>query len=440
MKYVTLLSVCVLLSCTFENRNLQKNLSIDSDIYNRVTKNDGLDSASPDIAQISDIHHLSPTLYNPNSDYFRRFSYNSEGRTVQFTTEILAALKTDLENRGVKTLLLSGDLSSLGNIETHRNLADILHNFEKSEISVFVTPGNHDINNPNANKFTQEGIIKGETISPKEFEEIYINFGFNEAIIKDDKSLSYLAVLNENYLLLALDTASYEENIKSGKSESRGVIRESEYQFIESSLKIAKEMGREVIVMTHHNFLEHYEVDFDLSNFTINDSGRALNQLIEGGVKLSLSGHIHKNDIKEYTLNSNKFYGIANTSISLYPHSYRLISSSENSLKIFTTELDSELIQEPFSDSLDKYLNRTYLEIREDLKKENSIKDSEEMARYFYLVNLYAQLGMETNIPEKILNSKGLKLWHNSESFLKTFALNLPIDSYPDDRNFLLTY
>lgn len=51
-------------------------------------------------------------------------------------------------------LLISGDLTKDGEKESHEGLAAILENFqEETGTKIYITPGNHDLNNSNGMNF-----------------------------------------------------------------------------------------------------------------------------------------------------------------------------------------------------------------------------------------------------------------------------------------------
>ena len=57
---------------------------------------------------------------------------------------------------------------------------------------MYVTNGNHDILNPNAVRFNGDTTSPVDYLTPKQFKNIYEDFGYKEAIAKDPKSLSYV--------------------------------------------------------------------------------------------------------------------------------------------------------------------------------------------------------------------------------------------------------
>ena len=95
----------------------------------------------------------------------------------------------------------------------HQHLASMFSDFESSPgIKIYVIPGNHDIMNFHATDFLGDSAIAAPTITHEEFLQYYAEFGFIEAIAKDDSSLSYIAEPVPGTWLFALDACLYFEN------------------------------------------------------------------------------------------------------------------------------------------------------------------------------------------------------------------------------------
>jgi 3',5'-cyclic AMP phosphodiesterase CpdA len=419
-------------------------LDIDPQVYEAIAGHDFYLAGRTRIAHVSDIHHFAPSLYDAGSDGFAAFAGNNEGRTVLYTEQILEGLKLDLVALSVDAVVISGDLSILGTLETHVDVARILGGFEEAGIRVFVTPGNHDINNPNAVRIEGDTALPVEWTPPGAFRDIYGEFGFSESVMQHDESLSYLVDLDDTYSLLALDSAWYQDNAFLGYSASTGILVDSLYEWVERALEYAESRNRQVIVMSHHNLLKHYEIDLDLADFVVTDDSRMLKVLARGGVHLALSGHIHKSDIKLEIVDGREFHGMATTALPLYPHSYRLIGLGPHEIGISTREVSLPFDEETNQEILDYNRNigyaRTYEGQVARLSRDNNARDAREMAEYFHLVNLYAQQGLERYIPEEVLNSTGATIFSKSGSGMRGFMDALPLDSPPDDRDVVIRF
>lgn len=414
-------------------------LDIAKSVYLEANQDSVFEDYPLKIAHVSDIHHYSQKLYDPKSPVFDRFSQNNEGRTVLYTKELLFLLRDELIKKDINILLVTGDLSVLGAEDTHLEVASIFQDFETAGIRVFLTTGNHDINNPKSFRITNDGTEAVDTVSPERFRKIYSDYGFSEAVMVHDETLSYMVELNNEYLLLSLDSSYYQDNFWLGYSAVGGIILPSLKEFIVESLLYANDRSKEVIVMSHHNLLKHYEIERDLSSFMIYESDEIVEILTMGGVKLALSGHIHKSDIKKADLSDSVFYGAALTSFAQYPHTYRLLGLGQNGAGItdysLAYESDAALDTGILTYNWYIYYKRNFLQQFNRLRDAHGEGDALKMAEYFYLANLYSQQGLEEYLPNAVKRSAGARIYMDSDDFMRGFAAALPLDSLPSDRS-----
>ena len=139
-----------------------------------------------------------------------------------------------------------------------------------------------------------------------------------------------------------LDTNKYKDNISVGIPAVDGLIKQGTYDWIQKCLESAKESGSEVIVVMHHNIMDHSEVIRD--GYTLNNHGQVSILFKEYQVHLVLSGHIHIQDICSDQKEINTMYDIASGALSVYPHHYGILKYSfrDNSLNYSTNTVDVE--------------------------------------------------------------------------------------------------
>ncbi len=231
----------------------------------------------------------------------------------QLIYESYALVKAFLENAAQNEsefVILPGDISNNGLVTEHEFLADIFREFENTTgKKVFVVAGNHDY-------------IR---TSVAQFESIYADFGYNEAIANDPNSGSYTADLKNGYMLLAIDS--------TGPSHQQNAVSGARFDWIEAQLKAAKANGKKVIAMSHYNIMEHFILQGKIhtgSVLTPSDFSLA-SMLADNGVKYVFSAHTHAHDIAKYTsANGNVIYEAVTNSLSQYPCAYRVVTFGEN--------------------------------------------------------------------------------------------------------------
>ena len=133
-------------------------------------------------------------------------------------------------------LILSGDLTQNGEKVNHEELAKKLRLLESQGVPVVVIPGNHDINHPSAASFEGTEKKKADNINAEEFYSIYREFGYDEAMDRDENSLSYIYQADERYWLMMLDSCQYDPENKIG-----GRIRKETLLWMEKWLERARE-------------------------------------------------------------------------------------------------------------------------------------------------------------------------------------------------------
>ena len=110
------------------------------------------------IATLSDTHYLSPDLIKDTEDFTTHL--NSDRKMFAESDAILTALLETIRQDAPDVLLISGDLTKDGEKEAHEDLAQKLGELKEQipGLKIYITPGNHDLNNSNAMNFnTQSG-------------------------------------------------------------------------------------------------------------------------------------------------------------------------------------------------------------------------------------------------------------------------------------------
>lgn len=247
------------------------------------------EESSYEIVLATDIHYLAEELAGNRCQSFINYVYGGDGRVLLYSWEILDAFLADMKEKDPDLILLSGDLTLNGEKASHEELASLLEELDKEGIPVLVVPGNHDINNFHARRFSGTNSYPVDSITAEEFADIYSDFGYVAADSRDPNSLSYLYKVDSSLWLLMLDSCQYDPVNQVG-----GMIQSGTYKWMEPILYEAWEEGAEVITVSHHNLLEQSGVsDAFYDDCTIEHSEELLQMLSDNEVRLHLSGHLH---------------------------------------------------------------------------------------------------------------------------------------------------
>lgn len=307
-RYIALLASIILLAAVSLIKNNSKEIESGTDMTMYIT---------------SDIHYLADSLTD-NSEGFKEFATPRDGKMLFYINEIMDAFTDEIKKDKPDILIISGDLTTNGEKESHLELADRLNKIEKMGTQVFVVPGNHDIKSIWAKGYKNNALFAVESIDHKDFKDIYNNFGYDHAISTDGDSLSYLAAPSEDVWLLMLDSNKYIEDM--GMPTNRGIISSDTLEWIRECNKLAKEKNAQIVTIMHHNLLPH-SVRMNDGN-TLDNSKEAIETFKELELNLFFSGHIHIQDIKADNEDSPLIYEIASSALSVYPQQYGVLKYS----------------------------------------------------------------------------------------------------------------
>lgn len=297
------------------------------------------ESQSLKMGVISDTHYLSEQLMDNGSAIEN--AVNTSGKDLLAVPEIIDQVLAEYFKSDINILLIPGDMTKDGEKQSHIDFVNKLQPLLDKGIKVFVIPGNHDINVPNPSGYKGEKTYPVENITPTDFSQIYSNCGYANALKRDTASLSYVAQLDDNSWLLAIDGCRYKEYTTS--TISSGQISPATEQWILDVLAEAKQKDIQVMGMMHHGLVEHimFQATF-FKDYVINDWQRLAPLFADSGMKVIFTGHFHANDITEYRSPAgNKIYDIETGSLCAYPFAYRFIEMDKKGLKISTKNITS---------------------------------------------------------------------------------------------------
>ena len=245
---------------------------------------------------------------------------SSGGQLPYESVAIIKSFLGDAKESDSSIVLMPGDLTTIGTAEEHNAFIELIGAFEKETgKSIFVVPGNHDLFDTDV----------------EEFEELYADFGYGEAVANDPDTASYTAELDGEYRLLAIDSTD------PGKSP-HGVDSKL-VSWVKAQCDAAKADGKKLVAMMHHNLIEHIVlVDLFHPSAVVNDDTNKLaDTLADGGVKFIFTAHTHDHDVAKHTSeNGNVIYDCVTTALNAYPCAYREVTFGEQ-VKITTKSVKS---------------------------------------------------------------------------------------------------
>lgn len=284
------------------------------------------------IAVISDIHVMASQLLRQDGNAFEAY-VQRDRKMLKESSLILDTLVTDMLNQDLQLVIIPGDLTKDGERVSHELVAGKLQRLVDAGIQVLVVPGNHDINNPDANVFDGDQQIPTETITRNEFAQIYARMGYDGKSRRDPDSLSYSRDINDKLTIIAIDACMDRLNTFVSRGDAKdhckasGRLEPSTQQWLVDEAARATASGRRVIAMMHHHLVPHFHLENKLASpYMVDDSGQLCRRLIEAGVHVIFTGHLHVSDISQTVTRYGKMVEIATAAAVGYPCQWRIAS------------------------------------------------------------------------------------------------------------------
>lgn len=288
---------------------------------------------------ITDTHYLSEQLMDDGEALQAYIS--ASGKNIKVTPAVLDEVLNGYLQSDIEVLLVCGDMTKDGEKQSHIDFVKRLKPLQDKGVRIFVVPGNHDINMPNAVGYKGKEKYSAANVSPVEFTDIYADCGYKTALKRDKASLSYVAKLNDKTWLLTIDAAKYKD-YKTNSISSGRILPQTE-QWVVEVLDEAKAKDIQVIGMMHWGLAEHiiYQSMF-FGEYLVNDWQRLAALFADKGMKAIFTGHFHSNDISAFTSDvGNTIYDIETGTLSSYPFAYRFVDLYPDRMDIRTKNIVS---------------------------------------------------------------------------------------------------
>lgn len=307
------------------------------------------------IAVFSDPHIQDPSLGITGPAFEEYLLYDR--KMIAQSKPISESVIQTLKNSSASIILIAGDLTKDGEKTNHQVFAEMVAQLETAGKRVFVIPGNHDVQNPDAFSYDGNTTTPVPSVTAAEFATIYSRFGYNEALYRDNNSLSYVAVLNANTWLLAMDACLYNEN--DSFPVTGGKFSDATYQWIKDRLNEAKSKNIKVLGMVHHGVVEHYPgQSLMFADYLLTDWQTVSTELAELGLQVVFTGHFHAQDIVKKEGKGGSFiFDIETGSLVTWPVPYRIMTyTTTNKLIVSTSHVTTLAGYDDFGSYAKTYL------------------------------------------------------------------------------------
>ena len=272
-------------------------------------------------ALISDPHVTVP---NPETGWLGAPIPN-EPTMYRESVELLEAAIAEINALPeVDFVLCAGDLTRDSEPYNHDRVRDLLSRFRKP---VYCVSGNHDQPRPHKLRPMEYLDPQVTPVRTDEIPRLYGDFGF-----KNTRLTAYSCDPAPDLHLIGLCSAK--------PNEDCGLISPEVLAWLDDDLAQQDDPQRETIVMLHHSIIEHVPnecVNPTFSWFHVENSPALKALLRKHRVRLTFTGHLHIQDIKE----EDGLYNIATASLAGYPNAYRIMTWRDGGLKIRSHRLRS---------------------------------------------------------------------------------------------------
>ncbi|HEX7409301.1 MAG TPA: metallophosphoesterase [Candidatus Binatia bacterium] len=293
----------------------KRSASVDSTVRSRNTK-----SVST-FALISDPHVTVP---NPQTGWSRPTIPNEPTMYAQ-SVELLEAALTEINAMPeVEFVLVAGDLTKDSEPYNHDRARELLGRFRAPVLCV---SGNHD--QPRTVRLRPREYLDPDVapVCTPDIPRLYGDFGF-----KDTRRTAYGCDPAPDVHLVGI--------CSSKPDEDRGWIDPDVLAWLDDELERQRDPGRETIVMLHHSIIDHIpneSVHPFFAWFHVENATDLKAILRKHGIRLTFSGHLHIQDVKEEA----GLYNIVTASLAGYPHAYRVVTLRDGLARIRSRRLRS---------------------------------------------------------------------------------------------------
>ncbi|NPV38481.1 MAG: metallophosphoesterase [Brevinematales bacterium] len=289
----------------------------------------------------SDFHYYSADL-GTNGKAFEAYLADDR-KLLRESPQLLDAWIADVMKLDIQFVLIPGDLTKDGEMVNHlgvRNALRKLRDTHPNRPRIFVVPGNHDLNNPEAYRYIEDRTEPVDFLSSEDFASFYEDFGYRDAFSRDPSSLSYAVTITSNLWLVALDSTINESNRMLKHPVTEGRLKPQTLSWLQTIATKAQKEGATILLMMHHGLFEHWPGQRKLHPEYLLNNRRDLASLMSRyGIRAVFTGHYHSQDITASAVNKQTLFDIETGSLVSYPSPYRLCRLDGEWLTIQTRTL-----------------------------------------------------------------------------------------------------
>lgn len=259
---------------------------------------------------VADVHYYSRKVGTEGKAYEKA---ESKSQKVIKDSDLVIKAGFDMlcEDDSTDIIVLAGDTTRDGEIDSHNEFIEILRDLKKKGKRVYVITATHDFRDGGvADGYVGDEVIKVPAVEDRhDLWDMYYEFGPDEAISTHKESMSYVVQLAPGYRLFALnDDTNYKPEGERGSGFSDDCM-----EWILEQLKDAQDHDQYVIAMTHHPMISPSPFYKIIGGGNMQRNHETTREIFaDAGLHCMLTGHTHVHDISYVTSKKgNRFYDVA---------------------------------------------------------------------------------------------------------------------------------
>ena len=259
---------------------------------------------------ITDLHYYSRKIGTEGKAYEKA---ESKSQKVIKDSDLVIKRGFDMlcEDTSTDIVVLSGDTTRDGEIESHKEFIEMLYDLKKRGKRVYVITATHDYRGGGvAPGYDGDNEIEVPAVEDRhDLWKMYYDFGPSEAIAVHEDQMCYVVQLAPGYRLFALnDDYNQRPDPDGGSGYSEDCMK-----WIMEQLKDAHDNDQFVIAMTHHPMISPSPFYSIIGSGDMQKHHEITREIFaDNGLQVMLTGHTHVHDISFITTpKGNRFYDIA---------------------------------------------------------------------------------------------------------------------------------
>lgn len=274
---------------------------------------------------LTDTHYFEPSLGASGAaydEYMKREQYFM-AESSDIVKNVFAKLA---EDKSIDTVIIPGDLSKNGEIESHKSFIKELCKLKEAGKKIYVITAGHDYGEY-SRAFVNDECIQVEGTPFNQLYDLYYDFGYSKALAVDKRTLSYVAEVADGVRMLAINCDS--------EGRRKGSIDDEMYEWMQIQLDEAQKDGCSVFAICHYPIIPPVPV-FDLvGDAKLREWRKVASFLADSGVELVLTGHMHIQSVNEFiSEKGNMLVDVCTACLVGSPAKYRKITVDNSVVNI----------------------------------------------------------------------------------------------------------